>query len=76
MKIIVKNFEEIKEQIIGEKLIEFEILKYDKNKKEGRDVDYEEPHCCKDKEILMNFSNGKEMRIYVDEKGNLCVYTD
>jgi hypothetical protein len=31
---------------------------------------------CADEEILMEFSDGKEMRIYKDEDGNICVYTD
>lgn len=62
MRIIVENLEEVK-SILGSKLWEFEIL-------EGDDA------YCADQEILMDFSNGKEMRIYIDKEGNLCVYSD
>lgn len=55
--------------IMGAELIHFQVLP---------DPEYpnEEP-CCADEEIYMEFSNGKEMRIYIDqEDGSLCVCTD
>ena len=61
MKIIVESPEEIK-SMLGLALWEFEVL-------EGEDA------YCADQEIFMDFQ-GKEMRIYVDKEGNLCVYTD
>ena len=70
MKIIIENEEEVPKQILGSELINFEILTGEMG---GDKVD--DPWCA-DKEILMNFNNGKEVRIYIDEKGNLCVYSD
>jgi hypothetical protein len=35
----------------------------------------EEPYCAKE-EIRLDFSNGLEMRIYIDRHGSLCIYTD
>ena len=69
MKIIVENPEEIQNKIVGAKLIEFQILS------QGTQGNIEEAYCS-DQEILMDFSNGKEIRIYVDREGNLCVYSD
>ena len=72
MKIIVENPEEIKYFIIGQELFEFEVLTKEAHEKDSIN---EEPYCA-DQEIRMDFSNGKEMRIYIDKEGNLCVYTD
>jgi hypothetical protein len=48
--------------MLGLELWEFEILTG------------EEAYCA-DEEIFLTFQ-GKEMRIYIDEDGKLCVYTD
>ena len=61
MRIIVESPKEIK-SMLGLALWEFEVL-------EG-----EAAHCA-DQEIFMDLQ-GKEIRIYVDEEGNLCVYSD
>ena len=53
---------------VGAKLITFQILP-------DKDDPLEEPYNA-DEEILMEFDNGKEMRIYIDEFGHLHVYTD
>ena len=71
MRIMIENSEEVK-SILGSELWEFEILT--KEAFENDSVN-EEPYCA-DQEILMNFSNGKEIRIYIDHEGNLCVYSD
>lgn len=63
MKIIIESSEEIQKEVVGQELWEFEVLTG------------EEAYCA-DQEILMDFSNGKEIRIYVDREGNLCVYSD
>ena len=68
MKIIVESPKEVQEKIVGQKLIDFEVLESPGT--------FEEDVYCADKEILMNFSNGKEMRIYIDREGNLCIYSD
>ena len=68
VQVVSLNPQEVQEKIVGQKLIDFEVL-------ESRGT-FEEDAYCADKEILMNFSNGKEMRIYIDEEGNLCVYSD
>jgi len=61
---IYKDGKKRKDCCLGAELIEFEVLK-------GEEA------YCEDEEILMEFSNGKEMRIYIDTaSGNLCVYTD
>lgn len=67
-KIIIESPNEVRNFIVGAKLIEFEIM-------EGVEGSAEEAFCA-EKEILMQFSNGKEMRIYIDENKNLCVYSD
>ncbi len=72
MKIIVESPDEIPKKILGQKLLEFEILTKEAFKKDNLN---EEPYCS-DQEIRMDFSNGKEMRIYIDSDGNLCVYSD
>lgn len=54
---------EIKEQILGAKLIEFDILTL--------------PEAYNtDEEIFLQFSNGKEIRIYIHEDGKLMIYSD
>lgn len=68
MNVIVERPEEVQKEIIGQVLLDFEILE--------SPGEFEEGAYCADKEILMNFGNGKEMRIYVDREGNLCVYSD
>ena len=60
--IILEKPSEIVDPIIGLELWEFEVLT-------GDDA------YCADEEISMSFQ-GKEMRIYIDEDGKLCVYTD
>jgi len=63
--IVVEHPDEVFKQIVGLELINFELLPND------------EPHneaYCADEEILMEFSNGKEIRIYINSDGN-CVYT-
>jgi len=62
-RITVENPEEVN-TILGLELQEFVVL------------DGEDAYCSKNGEILMYFSNRKEMRIYIDHTGNLCVYTD
>ena len=62
-KIIIESPKEIEKYIVGSKLINFEIRK-------GDDA------YCAENEIFMDFNNGKEMRIYVDDDGDLCVYSD
>ena len=64
MNIIVENPAEVQQEIVGQKLYEFKVLT-------GEDA-----YCTTDTEILMEFSNGKEMRIYIDREGRLCVYSD
>jgi len=71
MDIIIENPKEVK-SMLGLELYKFEILTMEKYKKDNIN---EEPYCA-DQEILMEFSNGKEMRIYIDKDGDLCVYTD
>jgi len=48
---------------VGSKLISLEVLK-------GDDA------YCTNEELLLDFENGKEMRIYIDQDNNICVYTD
>jgi hypothetical protein len=67
MEIIIESPEEVT-NMQGLVMWEFHVL-------EGNSDDLEDPYCAK-KEVLMYFENGKEMRIYIDEEGNLCVYTD
>jgi len=71
MDIIIENPKEVK-SMLGLELYKFEILTMEKYKKDNIN---EEPYCA-DQEILMEFSNGKEMRIYTDKDGDLCGYTD
>ena len=71
-KIVIENPEEIKEKILGQTLLEFEMLTKEKHQKDSLN---EEPFCA-DQEILMEFTNGKEIRIYINKEGNLCVYSD
>jgi len=71
MDIIIENPKEVK-SMLGLELYKFEILTMEKYKKDNIN---EEPYCA-DQEIFMEFSNGKEMRIYIDKDGDLCVYTD
>lgn len=67
-EIIIEKPKEVQEDIIGARVISFQVLPDKKDKDE-------EPFCA-DKEILINFNNGKEMRIYIDDMDNLSVYTD
>ena len=60
--IFIESPNEICEQILGLELCYFEILT-------GDDA------YCSDEEIYMDFQ-GKEMRIYIDDRGKLCIYTD
>ena len=54
------------------KLWGFQILTIKKNKQNL--FRYEEPYCAEE-EIRLDFSNGLEMRIYIGNEGDLCVYT-
>ena len=67
-----KDEEDIK-KTLGKELWEFDILTMEKHQKDP--IKNDEPYCAKE-EIRMDFSNGLEMRIYIDEDGNLCIYTD
>ena len=58
------KIEEIEKYIVGAKLICMKVLKGD------------DARCSDLNEILMDFSNGKEIRIYVDDDGDLCVYSN
>jgi hypothetical protein len=60
--IIVESPSEIVHDIMGLELWEFEVFTGD------------DAHCANE-EIYMCFQ-GKEMRIYIDNDGKLCVYTD
>ena len=72
MSIVIENPSEIwgpkkvkdEGHCVGSTLINFEVL------------DEEGKAYSTDEEILLEFSNGKEMRIYIHENGNLHVYTD
>jgi len=65
--IIVESPSEIVDEMIGLEMWEFEVLV--KN-----NIHYSDPYCA-DEEIFISFQ-GKEMRIYINEDGKLCVYTD
>jgi len=58
--------------IVGAKVMEVEILP-------SSDPFVDEGHCA-DEEILLHCWTKKrgclEVRIYIDEDGNLCIYTD
>lgn len=71
MSIIIEK-PEVWGKIVGARLIHFEVAT--DPVKDG-DVTNEEAYCA-DEEIFMEFDNGKEMRIYINEDGNLSVYTD
>ena len=58
--------------IVGAKMIHFEIAT---DPREDDDVMNEEAYKATE-EIFIEFDNGKEMRIYINEDGNLSVYTD
>jgi hypothetical protein len=57
---------------LGCELLEFEVLTHPKHEEDSIN---EEPYCAKE-EIRLDFSNGLEMRIYIDRHGSLCIYTD
>ena len=66
--IIIENPREISHDIIGLELWEFEVLS-------GKDDHISDEAFCADEEIFLSFQ-GKEMRIYINEEGKLCIYTD
>ena len=67
-KILLESPSEIVDSIIGLELFEFEVLS-------GKRDEVSDEAWCTDVEIFMSFQ-GKEMRIYINEEGQLCVYTD
>jgi hypothetical protein len=54
--------------MLGLEMWEFEVLS-------GEESGTNEAAWCADEEISISFQ-GKEMRIYINEDGKLCVYTD
>ena len=65
--IIVEKPDEVA-SMLGLEMWEFEILS-------GKESGTNEEAWCADEEISISFQ-GKEMRIYINEDGKLCVYTD
>jgi hypothetical protein len=61
---VIENPVEIKNEIVGSEIWEFII-------NTGKDA-----YCNDKEEIHIDFSNGKEMKIFINEQGNLQVYTD
>ena len=60
---------------VGAKLIHFEVVIGDD--RAILETPFENTFRAKGGEILLDFSNGKEMRIYIEkESGDLIVYTD
>lgn len=66
--IIIESPMEIAEQILGQPLLEFEVLTSERS---GWHAEAD----CAEEEIHLTLG-GKEMVIYINEDGKLCVYTD
>ena len=66
--IIIENEEEVAE-CIGQTLTNIEVLA-------GKESWGEAKAFCAPEEILLEFDNGTEWRIYLDEDGKLSVYSD
>ena len=68
--IIVECPKEIFRDILGQKLITFEIIT------DPRSDSLAEEAYNSSEELFLEFDSGKEMRIYIDKENNLVVYTD
>lgn len=62
---VIERSHEISNEIVGSEVWEFDI-----------NTGKEDAYCNEKEEINIEFSTGKEMRIFINEDGHLQVYTD
>jgi len=62
---VIESPTEINKEIMGAKVFEFYI-----------NTGKEDAYCNEREEIYIEFSTGKEMRIFINDEGHLQVYTD